>query len=832
MDTTRSLKRHPGSEQSFGQCPGAAGLALAGMFFIMAAWADEGTCLALERHELLIDEFKAPLPRLEAVAPDGAFPVTAQATVQDSMIGGEFDVLVQLAGVQVPGARVWLAIENGLFHYHQDAGSAGSTVWHYDGIDGDPKVVHASTGLKGTDLTKGGALDRLAVGVVSNAGPIDLSLVLYSDVKNVSEITKTIPATDRPGTIWFPFSQLVASGGKGADRTAITAIVASLGSGAFTGKSVDLVLDRIAATADPGAPTVLHDQLRHRVSTAIYSLNFPGLNPFDAQAADDFTVPLGKSWPIGGFRFGAVYSPQPPSNPTADVTVFADDAGTPGIALFSETGVAMNGTNIPETWDALFNEARELYEGRYWASIQGNVPIGIEMRVNESNEFAGAPYHWRNPGGALSAACTDWKPGTLCLGKQPSLAFSILGPLPSGGGKANDDHYECFGNTGISVPSVRGLLANDTLGTGGVVKFDRVTPEGAEVDVAADGAFTYTPKNGFGGDDTFTYTLANGSKATVSISVRPVWFINNDPQVAAGSANHGTLADPFVSLGAYTASLLPRAGDIIFLHSGTYTGTLHLLDGQVVASKVDAFLAQPSSGWGDISELNLPPSFKFPQEPATIQSPSGDAVTLAKDNALIGIRIGTAPGGYAVKGRDFKRLTTYGVTIAGPGAGVDLENGCLDAKYTDISTSDAAGPALRWAFGLTVSDANNAGAWQQRSWGPQLNLAHCHISGPNGGIDARVFGSASAAITVTDNVIAGAGGVGFTVTSQDTSKLSATFTGNDVMGKQGGFWLRQEQNSTFTLPGFPGGDANAVRTFIQNNNVGTPSVFITGNIRF
>jgi hypothetical protein len=786
------------------------------------------------RHELIVDGFNTPLARLEAVDADGVFPVTAGATAQGKMIGEEFDVQVQLRGTQSPGARAWLEVADGLLHYRQEPGTTASALWHYDGNDADPGTVHASTGLGGIDLTRGGALDRLAVKVLNNAVAIDLSFVLFSDANNASEITKMVPATDRPGTVWFPFSEFTVSKGSGADPTSITAILAVLGAGGFTG-AADISLGCIATTPDPAAPRVLYDQLGHQASTTIYSLNFPGANPFDAQAGDDFTVPPGKNWHIGGLRFSATYSPGPPTNPTADITFFVDNAGMLGMELFREAGVEMSGTHLANLWEARLSEPYELSEGTYWVAIQGNVPIGTEMRIRESKTLAGAPYYFRNPGGALTPDCTDWKIGSLCLGVEASLAFSLLGPAPAGGGKANDDCYECFGNTGISVPASRGLLVNDALGAGEVVGFDAVTSNSAAVYVATDGAFTYTPRRGFVGDDAFTYRRADGSEATVHISVRrSVWFINNDPQVAARSANEGTVTDPFVSLGAYNASSASRPGDIAFFYPGTYTGSLSLRDGQIVASKVDAFLTESPGRWGgyDSDSLNLPASFVFPQVPATIQSVNGDAITLAKDNMLIGVNVGTATGGYAVQGHDFGRLTLFGVTVAGPGEGVHLQNGCLDAKYADISSSDAAGPALQWSFGGVAPDTNDTTPREQRSGGFALNLAGCNVSGPNGGVDARVFGSASAALVATDNVISGGTGIGFAVTSQDNSTLSVTLTGNDVKGQVCDIWLTQEDDSIFTLPGFTGSESATAVTFVQDNNIGNPSVFTTGNIPF
>ncbi|MBN1363109.1 MAG: hypothetical protein JW993_21090 [Sedimentisphaerales bacterium] len=313
-----------------------------------------------------------------------------------------------------------------------------------------------------------------------------------------------------------------------------------------------------------------------------------------------------------------------------------------------------------------------------------------------------------------------------------------------------------------------------------------------------------------------------------------VWFLNNDPQVAAGSTNEGTQANPFVSIDLYNASSLPRPGDIAFFQSGTYTGSPNLQDRQIVASKVDDFLAESASRWGDYSALYLPASFEFPQEPATIVSPTGTAVTLAKDNALIGISLSVGPDGYAIKGTDFGRLTLYDVRATGPGAKVDLENGSLHATRTEvlISSTSTTGPALRWAVGSMENGADGPPAEDGKHYGPTLALAFCNITGPDGGVDARALGSASAKVVATDSVISGGAGIAFAVTSQETSTLSATFTGNTVAGIAGDFWFDREDDSTFTFAGFTGTDADAATAFIQGNNVGDPRVFFGAGIQF
>lgn len=794
------------------------------------AWSGRG-------RELTLDRFRASVARLEAVDQDGTFPVTVGATTEGPMIGGEFDLLFELRDAQTPGARVWLEILGGLLHYHQDAGATGTAIWHYDGIDGNPVHVVASEGLGRIDLTKHGKVDRFAVGVFSNAAPIDLSIVVFSSTEDASEITTTIPATEQPGTIRLPFSDLVASGGNGADLTAVTAIVVVIGASGFTGEA-DLVLSGITATGDPRAAKVLRSQLRGRVDTWNYAVNFPGENPFDFEVADDFTVPVGQTWSLGGLWLAGTYVPAPPAGPALDVTVYTDNGGMPGAEVFHEAGVGMHPANAPGTWEALFGEALDLSEGHYWLAFQGVVPVGTELRVYESEDFDAndtfdRPYAARNQGGALAPDCRDWTAGIECNGQQFSLALAILAPAPSETGKAYADHYESFGNVGISVPCVSGLLANDELTAGPVIDYDTPTINGAAVNVTADGGFDYAPALGFRGQDSFTYTRQDGSSATVHICVRrSVWALNNDPQVAAGSANVGTLADPFISLDAFKTAAPSLPGDIIFLFPGTYFGALDLQEGQVVASKIDGFLADEFNQWGDSGPLNLPATFEYPQERATIQATDGNAVNLAWNNLLVGVNVGAASGGYGLKANNFGRLTLYDVGINGSAGGLDLLNGQLQAKYTDVSVAGGEGPGLRWTYGIPRPDGNDGPPHKGHGYVPEFFLAYSNVFGRSGGVEAHVYGSASVDVVAVDNVVQSADGAGLTVTCQQMSMAAVVLNGNEVTGQTWDFVLNPVDDSSLTLGGFTGSDAAAAIAFLQDNNIGAPTVFLGSNIQF
>ncbi|MFQ5636761.1 MAG: FlgD immunoglobulin-like domain containing protein [bacterium] len=98
------------------------------------------------------------------------------------------------------------------------------------------------------------------------------------------------------------------------------------------------------------------------------------------------------------------------------------------------------------------------------------------------------------------------------------------------------------------------------------------------------------------------------------------------------------------------------------------------------------------------------------------------------------------------------------------------------------------------------------------------------------GVNISVGGTAAAEIELTDNTITTTADSGLTVQTSDSSTALVTLTNNDVSAAVNDFVLAQDSSSTFQLAGFAGGDAAAVAAFIQDNNVGTPTVAVSGSI--
>ncbi len=183
------------------------------------------------------------------------------------------------------------------------------------------------------------------------------------------------------------------------------------------------------------AGTLLHDQSGDGVPGAVVCQDYEaGFSGFDAQCADDFTVPAGPDWVIEqidlvgnltALDLGAV-----PSF-TVDLAVYADSSGTPGalVAQMTETPVVTGGTLTVTLTSPL-----RLDPGTYWMSVEANLAFG----ANE-NQWAwgvrkpGVVYDglWRNPNGGWLTGCTSWGPFYSCLGVDADdFRFALRGSMP------------------------------------------------------------------------------------------------------------------------------------------------------------------------------------------------------------------------------------------------------------------------------------------------------------------------------------------------------------------------------------------------------------------
>ena len=226
----------------------------------------------------------------------------------------------------------------------------------------------------------------------------------------------------------------------------------------------------------------------------------------------------------------------------------------------------------------------------------------------------------------------------------------------------NDTFNNAVGNTLFVVGTVSGatgpqanvagnVLANDiefagagfTAGTFQISSYTATSANGGTVVMETTGvnagSFSYITAAGFSGaSDTFTYTITDAgldgnfattadnltSTATVTINLSgQVWYVDAN----AGAGGTGTSTNPFNTLASVSGGAdADDAGDIIFMHDGTYTTGVTLEASQTL--------------WGEGTALVVNGfTLLAAGADAIIDPGTGVGVTLATDNTLKGFTV-------------------------------------------------------------------------------------------------------------------------------------------------------------------------------------------------
>jgi hypothetical protein len=390
---------------------------------------------------------------------------------------------------------------------------------------------------------------------------------------------------------------------------------------------------------------------------------------------------------------------------------------------------------------------------------------------------------------------------------------------------ANNDTYETVGNTLLEVgpvasPSARPkiavtgtVLTNDTdfLGDAApTVKapFPTTSTAGGTVSMAADGHFSFTPKEGFTGSDTFDYTITDDGAdniagnaddltgtATVTITVKAprIWYVDN----TAGAGGKGRSIDPFNTLAA-AQTAANAAGDIVYVFTGsgntgqnagfTFQANSQQLLGEGVA-------LQPVVTVNSV----VNPVLRGAGSKPSIGNAGGNGVTATDKSGIIirGLIIGgstnavavtmnAAGGGATISQNTITGgtqnaidVTTTATTVGG--GSVDINNNTISGATLEGIDINASGT------GTLVADVQNNGltatgnAFDARTTAGALNLNFSNNPGivSTGGSGVVISGLSGGALTVTNfanNSVSGASG------ANGVSITSATFDSNTGVG--------------------------------------------------
>lgn len=184
---------------------------------------------------------------------------------------------------------------------------------------------------------------------------------------------------------------------------------------------------------------VLWDQNGTDNGIGIVSQNFESsFDAYDAQAADDFTVPAVTRWVLREVDVtGAYFNGSGPAA-SVNVTIYRHNKGKPANRGYPGT-VRAQFLNVAAQDDGngsfvitLPHKVR-LRSGTHWLSVQVNLDFlaGGEWGWENQTTTAGNPAQWRNPNGGFGV-CSKWAQENVCIPDgQGDHIFTLRGESQS-----------------------------------------------------------------------------------------------------------------------------------------------------------------------------------------------------------------------------------------------------------------------------------------------------------------------------------------------------------------------------------------------------------------
>ncbi len=286
---------------------------------------------------------------------------------------------------------------------------------------------------------------------------------------------------------------------------------------------------------------------------------------------------------------------------------------------------------------------------------------------------------------------------------------------------ADDDSFSADQNTTLTI-SLADLLDGDT--TGAANEADTLTivsvsqPNNPNASTSLNGVVTYTPEPGYTGNDTFTYTLSDGTDtdtATVTITVNEIAPVAADGSLLVSQNSSGQIDLSTLLSGGTPDSLTittdPASG------SASISGTTLTYNAQGPGSDTLVYTASNSTGSDTgtisitISEVNVPPtatplsvSYTEGDQSATVNllqnvsdSNSGDTVTVASSPVLV-----SGPGlGVTVDG------TTVTVDPRSAAVGALTDGDAAQSVYT-YTVTDSVNDPVSATVTITINGVNDA----------------------------------------------------------------------------------------------------------------------------
>lgn len=144
--------------------------------------------------------------------------------INGTMLGAERDVSVNTTSGAFSATTM---TTGGVLYFTIGTGVVASTTITWDGNDDDATSLDA-TGLGGIDLSQGATLDAFDLGISNSDRASNMTITVYTDAANFSQITLAVPITPSADNHTIPFADFGIGGGTGADFSNVGAITLSI----------------------------------------------------------------------------------------------------------------------------------------------------------------------------------------------------------------------------------------------------------------------------------------------------------------------------------------------------------------------------------------------------------------------------------------------------------------------------------------------------------------------------------------------------------------------------------------------------------------------------
>jgi hypothetical protein len=427
---------------------------------------------------------------------------------------------------------------------------------------------------------------------------------------------------------------------------------------------------------------------------------------------------------------------------------------------------------------------------------QGTVAMTVTC-VNDAPQADDDPF-----GDALGN--TRFVVGTTSTGPRLTVAGDVL-----------------TGDTDVDTPT-----ANLTAGPGTITSTQCIGVCAGNVTMEADGQFTYDPRPGFTGSDTFTYTVSDNDSqspanqtdtGTVTITVvgPVVWYVDGDSVATGDGRSHS----PANSLSALSTGggldSIDGPGDVVFVYdaASSYAGGLVLEASQSLIGQPHSLDVDPAGSTPLQSDLVAAGG----SNPVVVNA-SGNALTLATGNTVQGISLGSTPAANAsLAGASIGTATVNTVTGGSinntTGKAVDVSVGTLNATFASISSGGGtAGIALNGVDGTLVGNAGT-------------------LSGATGALVDINSGGGSFSYAGT---IGNGSGLSAEITNRTGGSVTLSGAVSDTNDTGGGIVLSGNSGGTTTFSGssktIDTGAANTEKAISISSGAGSTTVFSNGGL--